>query len=75
MWVFHILKYFPDNTPGLSSSTAPLFAMSGDGRDDVHIPMVFLFKQEAEQLMDYIEKHADLKVYLGHTARKSGMSH
>ena len=32
-----------DNTPGTAAQSSPLFAMSGDGVDDIKIPMVFLF--------------------------------
>ena len=41
-----------DNTDGTSASTSPLFAMSGDGVDDIKIPMVFLFMKESKQLME-----------------------
>lgn len=40
-----------DNTPGSSSSTSPMFAMSGDGNDDIKIPVVFLFAQDATKLL------------------------
>ena len=31
---------------------SPLFAMSGDGVDDIRIPMVFLFMEEAKKLLE-----------------------
>ena len=42
-----------DNVAGTSSNTnpnaaTPMFAMSGDGTDDVSIPMVFLFTEDAK---------------------------
>lgn len=40
-----------DNTPGSSSMTTPIFAMSGDGNDDIKIPVVFLFAQDANKLL------------------------
>jgi len=63
-----------DNNSESSASSLPLFAMSGDGRTDVVIPMVFLFGAEARQLMDALRVHADLVVYVGETARQSSMS-
>ncbi|GLH04276.1 Mannosyl-oligosaccharide alpha-1,2-mannosidase IA [Gryllus bimaculatus] len=43
-----------DNTPGTSSATSPMFAMSGDGNNDVTIPVVFLFYQDASQLLQAV---------------------
>ena len=43
-----------DNTDGTAASTSPLFAMSGDGVDDIKIPMVFLFMKEARKLMEVV---------------------
>lgn len=40
-----------DNTPGSSATTSPMFAMSGDGNDDIKIPIVFLFAQDANKLL------------------------
>lgn len=40
-----------DNTPGSSAATSPMFAMSGDGNDDIKIPVVFLFAQDANKLL------------------------
>ncbi|XP_075228834.1 ER degradation enhancer, mannosidase alpha-like 2 isoform X1 [Lycorma delicatula] len=40
-----------DNTPESSSGASPMFAMSGDGKDDVPIPVVFLFSQDAWKLL------------------------
>lgn len=40
-----------DNAPGSAASTSPMFAMSGDGTDDVDIPVVFLFSQDAWTLL------------------------
>ena len=40
-----------DTTEGTAAATSPLFAMSGDGSEDISIPMVFLFHQEAQILL------------------------
>lgn len=36
--------------PGSSAMSSPVFSMSGDGSDDVKIPAVFLFTQDASKL-------------------------
>jgi hypothetical protein len=51
-----------DNTPGTSATTSPMFAMSGDGTDDVTIPVVFLFYQDASELMDAMYINPALEV-------------
>lgn len=53
-----------DNTPGTSAKSSPMFAMSGDGTDDVNIPLVFLFSGDAEILLKALEQNAGLKVVL-----------
>ena len=53
-----------DNTPGTSAKTSPMFAMSGDGTDDVSIPLVFLFSADAELLLNALDKHPDLEAVL-----------
>ena len=40
-----------DHTEGTAAASSPLFAMSGDGVDDIKIPMVFLFREESRKLM------------------------
>ena len=54
-----------DNNAGSSSATSPMFAMSGDGNDNVSIPLVFLFLKDAHILLDTIEKDPFLEVVLG----------
>jgi mannosidase alpha-like ER degradation enhancer 3 len=39
-----------------------MFAMSGDGTDDVNIPVVFLFYQEASQLLQAVSNSPALEV-------------
>lgn len=51
-----------DNTPGTSAATSPMFSMSGDGNDDVHIPTVFLFSQDASKLLLALSKDATTEV-------------
>lgn len=51
-----------DNTPGTSAATSPMFAMSGDGTDDVTIPVVFLFYQDASQLLQAVSANPALEV-------------
>lgn len=41
-----------------------MFAMSGDGKDDVKIPVVFLFTKEANKLKDALKINKDLEVSL-----------
>ena len=43
-----------DNTDGTAAASSPLFAMSGDGVDDIKIPMVFLFMKESIKLIEVI---------------------
>lgn len=46
-----------DNVPDSTHESTALFAMSGDGKDDIEIPAVFLFSQEGRFLTDaYLDK-------------------
>ncbi|KAK9881411.1 hypothetical protein WA026_016301 [Henosepilachna vigintioctopunctata] len=40
-----------DNVVGSSAITTPMFSMSGDGKDDIEIPAVFLYSQDASKLL------------------------
>lgn len=51
-----------DNVPDSTADDQPMFAMSGDGVDDVKIPVVFLFTKEGDVLRKAIEKNPDLEV-------------
>ncbi|XP_052222559.1 ER degradation-enhancing alpha-mannosidase-like protein 3 isoform X2 [Dreissena polymorpha] len=51
-----------DHNVGTSVNTHPLFALSGDGRDDVYIPMVFLFHNEGQHLRTLLATNPDLEV-------------
>ncbi|XP_071551477.1 ER degradation-enhancing alpha-mannosidase-like protein 3 [Panulirus ornatus] len=59
-----------DNTPGTSAKSSPMFAMSGDGTDDVNIPLVFLFSGDAEVLLKALDDHPELEVVLSDFAEK-----
>ena len=54
----HVFKYqcnerFKGSSYNLTPMfVSPLFAMSGDGVDDIRIPMVFLFMEEAKKLLE-----------------------
>lgn len=51
-----------DNDKTSSIHDQPLFAMSGDGTDDVTIPVVFLYATEANILERAIESRPQLEV-------------
>lgn len=51
-----------DNVPGTNSDEQPMFAMSGDGVDDVNIPCVFLYTREKDILIKAITSDPDLEV-------------
>lgn len=57
-----------DNMSAVISNTggsSTIFAMSGDGTDDIHIPAVFLIWQEASTLIKHAIKHPLMQVTLG----------
>lgn len=54
-----------DNVPESTSDNTALFAMSGDGKDDIEIPAVFLFSQEGQFLRDSVNEDPDLGVTIG----------
>ena len=51
-----------DNTSGSSASSSPMFAMSGDGTNDVKIPLAFLFQQDAFRLLQALALDPTLHV-------------
>ena len=57
-----------DNSPSSSSDAAPLFAMSGDGTDDVTIPLVFLYSSDAELLLRALDADANLEASLAESS-------
>lgn len=64
-----------DNNEESSQEASPLFAMSGDGVQNVKIPTLFLFGKEGKDLMWSMRSVTDLVVFLGDgSAGKHGMS-
>ena len=59
-----------DHTKGSTVEGQLLFAMSGDGSQDVKIPMVFLFYTEGHNLFQVLMANPETEVLLAHT-RKS----
>lgn len=53
-----------DNMPTTTAAHAPMFAMSGDGSTDVTIPVVFLYGQEGQVLLDVLTEFRDVIVHL-----------
>jgi len=53
-----------DNAEGTSAASSPLFAMSGDGTDDINIPLIFLFSEEAKIFMKALHDNLKLVVTL-----------
>ena len=53
-----------DNNKGTTSSNSPLFSMSGDGTDDISIPMVFLFSNDAKELLELLQSAAKIEVVM-----------
>lgn len=51
-----------DNVPDSTHESTALFAMSGDGKDEIDIPAVFLFSQEGRYLTEAFEAKPDLIV-------------
>lgn len=68
-----------DNNKGTTASNSPLFSMSGDGTDDVSLPVVFLFSNDAQILYDALDKDPQLSVTIqdsadAEKAKKNGNS-
>ncbi|KAH9360591.1 hypothetical protein HPB48_008651 [Haemaphysalis longicornis] len=53
-----------DNQAGTNARQSPVFAMSGDGTDDVTIPLVFLFTEDGQLLLNAFKEHPSLVVTL-----------
>ncbi|KAL4219236.1 ER degradation-enhancing alpha-mannosidase-like protein 3 [Mactra antiquata] len=56
-----------DHNPGTATNTQQLFAMSGDGTDDVYIPLLFLYHTEGQEIIDMWKKNPDLEVIMAST--------
>ena len=59
-----------DNVKDSSINDSPMFAMSGDGTDDVSIPMLFLFNKDANTLLEAVIDHEDMVVTMQESFRK-----
>lgn len=54
-----------DNLPDSTSDNSAIFAMSGDGKDDIDIPAVFLFASEAALLKEALTAEPELLITVG----------
>jgi hypothetical protein len=54
-----------DHNTSLKSSNGGIFSMTGDGFNNVQIPLVLMFKDEAFQLLHLLSKYPNLIVYIG----------
>eukprot|EP00096_Caligus_rogercresseyi_P008881 TRINITY_DN2893_c0_g2_i1.p1 TRINITY_DN2893_c0_g2~~TRINITY_DN2893_c0_g2_i1.p1 ORF type:complete len:862 (-),score=266.40 TRINITY_DN2893_c0_g2_i1:1746-4331(-) len=63
-----------DSTDGSSSTMNPLFGMTGDkGKsDDVSIPLVFLFKEDAKPLLEALRNDPNLEITLQELSEEDG---
>ncbi|KAL1502333.1 hypothetical protein ABEB36_007489 [Hypothenemus hampei] len=53
-----------DNIPESSAANSPMFSMSGDGKDDVKIPAVFMFSQDAQKLLKALNNNPLIEITL-----------
>jgi hypothetical protein len=53
-----------DNVAQSSSKSSPIFAMSGDGHDDVDIPVVFLYWEDGQILLSAIREYPNIIISL-----------
>jgi hypothetical protein len=61
-----------DNLEDTSHSTSALFAMSGDGVQDVNIPSLFLFGKEGNDLLWNMRAANEMIVFMGEFSTKNG---
>lgn len=54
-----------DNVPDSTHESAAIFAMSGDGKDDITIPAAFLFSQEGAYLAEQLQNDPNTVVVVG----------
>ena len=54
-----------DTNLSLKSSNHSIFSMTGDGNNNVDIPLVLMFKDEAFQLLHLLSKQPKLIIYIG----------
>ena len=58
-----------DHNNSLKASHGTIFSMTGDGQNNVAIPLVLIFKDEAFQLLHLLSREPNLIVYLGDERR------
>jgi hypothetical protein len=54
-----------DHNLSLKSSNGAIFSMTGDGNNNVNIPFVLMFKDQAFQLLNLLSKYPKLIIYIG----------
>lgn len=54
-----------DHNTSIKSSNGAIFSMTGDGFNNVDIPLVLMFKDEAFHLLHLLSKQPNLIVYIG----------
>ena len=54
-----------DNADGSSSATSQFFQMSGDGVDDVKIPVVFMYNVEGRAMLKSVKSNSNQLIYIG----------
>ena len=54
-----------DSNLTFPSSNIAMFSMNGDGNDNVHIPLVLMFKDQAFQLIDLLSRSSNVILYMG----------
>lgn len=62
-----------DNTSGSSAVASPIFSMSGDGTNDVVIPTVFLFAEDAAKLLLALSRQPNVEVTLSEYRNDEGL--
>lgn len=58
-----------DYNTSLQSSNGAIFSMTGDGNNNVRIPLVLMFKDEAFKLLHLLSEQPNLIVYIGEEKR------
>ena len=58
-----------DHNASLKSSNGAIFSMTGDGNNNVRIPLVLMFKEEAFQLLHALSHQPNIIVYIGEEKR------
>ncbi|XP_052789807.1 ER degradation-enhancing alpha-mannosidase-like protein 3 isoform X2 [Mya arenaria] len=61
-----------DQTEGTSVNSQPLFAMSGDGKDDVYIPVVFVYNNEGQHLLRILQSDPDVEIIMAAKLEAAG---